>query len=403
MLAIVLLTGATLAKGPVSIVLPAGIFGLYLLTEGHSVIASICRSLVVWIPVFLLSLIWYVLAYRERGDAFFSKIWYENFQRFSSTMEDEPHKHGFGYLLGMLVLGFLPWSLALFGYLPAGKKLLSNKLNGTLSALKKWWLSESSYTHFMVITSLCTVIFFSIPSSKRSVYLLPAYPAMAYLLSKLLLSKKERAAKAFSIIFSLIAVIVILATPLIFLVLFDVAPLLHYVIKDPTTLISFREVLQFARKVTTPLQIIITLFPALFVVGIILAKRMVSAGRLSDYNTIILGTLFALACMVYEGGIGVAFTHALSPKQFAITNQVFLSEPKRLFSYRTDFYALSFYLKRRIDIFEPSLIKSGDYIFLLERDLPSLSHEIPFHPVLRSENPIGDPGQHIVVVERSSE
>ena len=114
-LAVILTTCATLTKGPVGFVLPVGIFSLFAWLKKEFRVAELIpiavRAAALVVPVVACASIWYLLGYAERGDAFIDKILYENFARFTSSMADEPHKHSAFYLLGMLLLGLLPWTL----------------------------------------------------------------------------------------------------------------------------------------------------------------------------------------------------------------------------------------------------------------------------------------------------
>jgi hypothetical protein len=129
--------------------------------------------------------VWYVLGYMERGDDFVAKIRYENIERFTSSMQDEPHKHSIFYLFGMLFVGLIPWSIFWMSrYVRALKTVVPLCLQP--KAVKTWYDSLPDLYKFSVIAAACVVIFFCIPSSKRSVYLLPAFPFIVLLLERAL-------------------------------------------------------------------------------------------------------------------------------------------------------------------------------------------------------------------------
>lgn len=180
-LAGILLSCAALTKGPVGIVLPLAIFSLYrLLQEGIStggLFRVAAKAAMVALPVAVVASSWYVAGYLSRGDEFIQKIWYENVSRFTSSMQDEPHNHSALYLVGMLFLMLLPWSLAW---------LWAAAVRFRGSQAPRWnpawvWREASGLQRFSLLVSLCVTLFFCIPSSKRSVYLLPAYPFIALL------------------------------------------------------------------------------------------------------------------------------------------------------------------------------------------------------------------------------
>lgn len=180
-LAALLLTVAALTKGPVGIVLPLGIWGLFGLSRGPSTLMTLFRmlrdALIIVVPVLCIVSVWYIAGYYERGDEFLAKIWYENVQRFTSTMEDEPHKHSVFYLFGMLALGLMPWSIFWLVAVVRDRRAWWRVVRD----LRQPWSAATDLQRFSVIAVLVIVSFFCIPSSKRSVYLLPAYPFIALL------------------------------------------------------------------------------------------------------------------------------------------------------------------------------------------------------------------------------
>jgi 4-amino-4-deoxy-L-arabinose transferase-like glycosyltransferase len=104
-------------------------------------------------------------------------------------MEDSAHRHSAPYLYAVTLLGLMPWSLALIPSLVV-------TLQGTLRSIRKSGLWSAgrdvraaferlpTLERFSCLVSFSFVLFFSIPESKRAVYLLPAYPFLALLLSR---------------------------------------------------------------------------------------------------------------------------------------------------------------------------------------------------------------------------
>jgi 4-amino-4-deoxy-L-arabinose transferase-like glycosyltransferase len=190
-LAVGLTACATLTKGPVGVVLPLGIFSLFCWSRDRFGVRELpriaVRAIGVALPVIAIASVWYVLGYLERGDAFIEKIRYENFDRFTSTMEDKPHNHSVFYLFGMLALGVLPWTLC---WIVEGiTRVVSHGRGPVLTGrsivadVKKMWARLPSMYQFSFIAAATVVVFFCIPSSKRSVYLLPAYPFIAVMMA----------------------------------------------------------------------------------------------------------------------------------------------------------------------------------------------------------------------------
>jgi heme/copper-type cytochrome/quinol oxidase subunit 2 len=177
---------AALVKGPVGIVLPFLIFGIYLLFLKHKPLSILRRLLPLAAASLILPAIWYILAYQSGGKEFLDIVYAENFGRFFSSGQlniqyDLGHQEPVWYNFVTLVAGFIPWTLllvlSLFG-LRFGKKGEGRKGEGrTEDGTKKIRL-------FSAIAAIVIVLFYCIPSSKRSVYLMPAYPFIAVFIAQ---------------------------------------------------------------------------------------------------------------------------------------------------------------------------------------------------------------------------
>lgn len=207
-----LLTGVSaLTKGPVGIVLPIGIFSLFCWYKERfawkAILPLAYRAVLLSLPVIAIVSVWYLLGYLERGDAFIDKVRYENVDRFTSSMADEPHKHSVFYLFGMSLVGLLPWTFVvaprIFG--PAFRQRF------TKVELTRRWNNLSDTGQFSVIASVCIVLFFCVPASKRSVYLLPAYPFIAIVLERVLRDCSAAYERALSRVSQAVCIIAIVA------------------------------------------------------------------------------------------------------------------------------------------------------------------------------------------------
>jgi 4-amino-4-deoxy-L-arabinose transferase-like glycosyltransferase len=157
---------AVLAKGPVGIVLPCvAVVAFALLRRDARLPLALRLPHMVGIAAVLCGL-WYLAAWLRLGDQFLDVVLRENVGRFVDTdAADTGHAHGPFYLLGLGLVGLLPWTpllpLALAPFrTPAPRR----------PALA-----------FAAVWSIVVVVFFSLATSKRSVYLLPAFPAIALL------------------------------------------------------------------------------------------------------------------------------------------------------------------------------------------------------------------------------
>jgi hypothetical protein len=110
---------AALTKGPVGIMLPMLVFGIYLIVLRYNLLKIVLKLLPVVIASFVLPAVWYYFAYIEGGQPFLDLVWAENFGRLLGQ-KDLPinyalgHEEGWWYNFLTLAAGFLPWTLVLF-------------------------------------------------------------------------------------------------------------------------------------------------------------------------------------------------------------------------------------------------------------------------------------------------
>jgi 4-amino-4-deoxy-L-arabinose transferase-like glycosyltransferase len=161
---------ATLAKGPVGALLPGLAIGAFLLRQRD---LQFLRQLHLVPGIVLLVFVagsWYGLALWKGGGEFFVKqVLKENVLRFFASGEaGMGHEHPFYYFVPNFFLGMAPWS---FFFPPLAAFLYQRR--GT-------W-AEDGFRYLLIWTAT-VFLFYSAASSKRSVYILPLYPAVALLL-----------------------------------------------------------------------------------------------------------------------------------------------------------------------------------------------------------------------------
>ena len=185
------LSCAILTKGPVGVILPLFIFGVYLLILNKYSLLTIFKALLyVGVASLFLPLLWYIAAWKQGGDEFLNLALAENFGRFFSADNlninyNLGHENGVWYNFVTLLSGFIPWTL-LFVFSVFGIKF-SKPEKPLKESLKNLWTrfrSADKVVIFSVVALVCILFFYSIPSSKRSVYLIPAYPFIALFLAQ---------------------------------------------------------------------------------------------------------------------------------------------------------------------------------------------------------------------------
>lgn len=177
LMASILLGLATLGKGPVALVLATIVLSLWVLLRSEHVLRSLVKLGLALFGALIIGALWYVPAYLQAPDEFWAFFYYENVERFTSSMEDKPHQHSFIYLIGMFFLGLLPWSLAL---LPVAVWAVSirSKFRGIRSLPHALRYGDPLLV-FACLAALVVFLFYAVPSSKRGVYLLACYPFVA--------------------------------------------------------------------------------------------------------------------------------------------------------------------------------------------------------------------------------
>lgn len=163
---------AVLAKGPVGLAIP-GVVGLvYLALRGDLARLRHMRPGLGAAMVLLVAGSWYAAAAWQGGDAFLERqLGHENVARFLGGAERTSHAQPF-YYYGPAFLGaFMPWTLLL---VPAVLHLFL--LRGRL---------DTAGLLFPLVWFCGVVGFYSLAAGKRTVYLLPAYPAAALLVGAL--------------------------------------------------------------------------------------------------------------------------------------------------------------------------------------------------------------------------
>lgn len=389
LLVLILLVAAFLSKGPVGIVLPAFVLTAAMIIRRLPFTASVTSQLKLFIPALGLGSLWYLLAYLQGGSLFIDKVFYENVARFTSTMSDSPHEHGVLYLFLTSFAGLLPWSLLAIP--PIVERLKARSLR---EGIRKW----SSIEQFALVASLCIFLFYTIPSSKRSVYVLAAYPFVSILLARALLrapvASRELSVRLHS---GICAVVAALSLCLIVLVSggFIFSPLLPREYAH-----DLKEILSglFAAG---PLVVLLILAPA--VVG---AYSYIQRGKLSPGKR--MAAFYVTLFLVVNGSLLPAVSRYMSEKRLARMLEEKGVEEARLFSFGREFYGLSFYLKRPISRLESAeTLSEGDVVVLRQKRLESLREKLP--PSL-SLSPLAERGLSIapkaavavVRVERAS-
>ena len=168
---------AVLAKGPVGVVLPLLIVGVFLLYTGKLWEVLPEMRLAPGVLLFVtLTLPWYGLVILANGRAYIDSFFgYHNFERFTNVVNGHAAPWFFYFLV--VFIGFLPWS----PFLPLA-----------IARLRFWrlgmWRQQSRSSHlglFAFIWFAVIFVFFTMAVTKLPSYVLPLMPAAAILVGLL--------------------------------------------------------------------------------------------------------------------------------------------------------------------------------------------------------------------------
>lgn len=208
-LAILCMSGATLTKGPVGMLLPCAVMGVFMLTQRESLWSTVWRLGLTALLSLVLPLCWYYAAYLQGGDEFLRLVKEENIDRLLGKMAYESHENPFWYNFVTLITGWLPYTLLfVFSLFVLPWKRFSK--SGFLQSVRR----AEPMQVFVWLAFGLILFFYCIPKSKRSVYLLPCYPFMAWLMAQYvvwLVANRLSAVKAYAWLMGVLGVVLSVA------------------------------------------------------------------------------------------------------------------------------------------------------------------------------------------------
>lgn len=206
--AVIAMSCAMLGKGPVGILLPAGITLVFGVWQGRGFVATGVRVVAASLTACILPLCWYYSAYERGGDAFLNLVMEENFGRMLGRMSYSSHYKGLWYYFAMLPAGLLPWTLLAVFALFSLKKFrpLKARVAGWGAGLRRMAPAD----RMALLAAVIVFVFYCIPKSKRGVYLLPIYPFAAYFIARMALwlcAESKRSIRVFAWILTVLSAV----------------------------------------------------------------------------------------------------------------------------------------------------------------------------------------------------
>lgn len=370
-LGILFLSGAFLTKGPVGMVLPCAVVAIFAWIRGFGFGRIFIRFLLVALASCILPAIWYIAAWRQGGDTFLTLVYEENVLRFLGKMTYASHENPWHYNVMTVVAGFVPYTLLLL------MSIFTIKYTRITSKPKQWWNQLRLYIKgmddtrlFSLLSIVIMFVFYCIPKSKRSVYLLPIYPFIAYFIAEYILwlvKNKPQSVKWFN---QFMCGLGIMLTVIFIIVRLELIPHSLFNGKHAAENLAYLNALE-----TLPLS-----FTNLFVILIPLAVAMI--GYLGNKYDIKKSLRLALAgplitCSIFFALDGVYQPAVLNVKSNKhIAERIEKLQPEgNIYSYITIMaegnrlhpFTLNFYLDNRVIPFIDFAPTEG-YLFLGEKE-----------------------------------
>ena len=360
-LAILCMSGATLTKGPVGMLLPCAVMGVFMLTQRESLWSAVWRLGLTALLSLILPLCWYYAAYLQGGDEFLRLVKEENIDRLLGKMAYESHENPFWYNFLTLITGWLPYTLLfVFSLFVLPWKRFSK--SGFMQSVRR----AEPMQVFVWLAFGLILFFYCIPKSKRSVYLLPCYPFMAWLMAQYvvwLVANRLSAVKAYAWLMSVLGVVLSVA----FVVLkTGVVPDTLFHGKHAADNIAMLHALESIS--VSPLHLLFALLPAAVGVATImtlLKKDDTLRNRVVWLSLSVVVALFLALDSTFQPA--VLNTKADKPLAPQIEQRFDMT---KMYSYMSSpmlhFFSLNFYLGDRIQQFEK--VKPEDGVLMIPED-----------------------------------
>ena len=182
---ILCLSGAFLTKGPVGVVLPCAVVAVFAWIRNMGFLRICICYIGVVLAACVLPSLWYIAAWKVGGDQFLTLVIEENVLRFLGKMTYASHENPWPYNVMTVITGFVPYTILLI------MSLFTLKYTRISSKPKECWNKLVTYIKqmddtrlFSLLSIVIMFVFYCIPKSKRSVYLLPIYPFIAYFIAE---------------------------------------------------------------------------------------------------------------------------------------------------------------------------------------------------------------------------
>ena len=183
LLAILLMGLGTLTKGPVGSIIPCMVIGCVMLLRGVNFFKTFFLMLAWGVLSLIPYAIWFFFAWQQGGQEFLDLMYEENIGRMTNTMGYNSCVEPWYYNFITVFAGYVPWMLMLLislCFIQYRRPLMQ----GWWQRLVQW-VRQLKDVDLFALTAIITIfVFYCIPQSKRSVYLMPIYPFIGYFIAR---------------------------------------------------------------------------------------------------------------------------------------------------------------------------------------------------------------------------
>lgn len=376
--AVLCMSAAFLTKGPVGVLLPCLVTGIFLLCRGHDFRKVLSRFLLVGLVSCVVPLLWYVAAYRQGGSYFLQLVMEENLLRFFGKMSYASHHNPAFYNVLTVLAGFLPYTLlvliSLFWIRPR-RGLLSS---GWWERFKRYFREMDDVRLFSLLSIVVIFVFYCIPKSKRSVYLMPIYPFIAYFLAEYVIYLWRHKPTALRVYGTILSSLSLLTLAAFIVVRMGVIPETVFTGKHAAQNQAFLHALE-----TVPILGVGVLLLAFMLFAAVFFLSLRGSDRFQRWG---LHAIFAIVFsifMVQDGYLGPAVLNVKSDKPYAEriaqivpAGKVYSTHTAELEGDPVRPFSVNFYLGDRVEPFDKTKPAQG-YLLACDEDAKDFLQEHP--------------------------
>lgn len=178
-----------LAKGILALIIPTAVILIYnLITKTAKDIFKPVNMLPGLVIFLIITLPWHIIMYQQYGFEFIKQYFLvHHFARFLNS-ESIGRERPFYYFVPVFLIGFFPWTLIFIAFICNGFKKMVTKYKETqgkvldkIYALFETTTNEQKLLVFSSVYFVVVFLLFSFSSTKLPTYILPVFPAAAFL------------------------------------------------------------------------------------------------------------------------------------------------------------------------------------------------------------------------------